>query len=160
MPASGSSDFYVQGFNQVAGDFTAPSGSFKIGSFLYASQTIFNHQSGNFNHNNGKVIFDPTASTCSQYTYTIDIIPGTNFYDLEINALYQTCGVNHIIATGTGDVVNAVHDFIQSDGLINGEFTLQNNLTISAGADGGTGTTTFIGAANQTYYQAAVRPCL
>ena len=153
-PAAGSPDFCVQGFNQVAGDFTAPPGNFKIGSFLYASQTIFNHQAGIFSHNNGRVIFDATAATCSQYTYTIDVLPATNFYDVEINSAYQTCNSNHIMTTGTGDVANAVHDFTHTDGIINGSFSLQNNLTINAGADGGTGTITFIGTANQTYYQA------
>ena len=112
-------DFYLNG-----GDFTSTSAILSVGGIQTAGNTvIFNHSAGNFYHNNGRVILNPYIATCSQYTYTIDVIPGTGFYDLEINAPYQTCGVNHIITTGTGDTINVVHDLTLTDGIIKGSFS-------------------------------------
>ena len=55
-PASGVTDFYIQGFNQTLGNFTAPTGSLSIGGTRSSNTILFKHSAGTFSHNNGIVI--------------------------------------------------------------------------------------------------------
>ncbi len=148
-PAMGTTDLSVTRFSLLQGDFTAPSGSFKIGASQPGS-TIFTHTSGTFNNNNGTVVFDPTGSTCGTHTYEVDVIPATVFYSITVNAP-QYCGYNAVVTSSTGDVLVAQNDFTHTNGVFNGEVNFQGNLIISSGADGGLGILRANGTGAQTY---------
>ncbi len=156
-PAVGTTDFLVQAFFLQAGDFTAPSGNLNVGGTWSTNQTLFGHSGGNFSHNNGTVLVNPNQSGCTQRTYTMDVIPATNLYNLVINGT-QSCGLNPIIATAAGDVVNCNNDITHTDAIISGQFAMQGNLIINSGSDGGTGTITVNGTGAETYSVAAGSP--
>ena len=80
----------------------------------------------------------------------MDVIPATTFYNIILNGI-ANCGINAIITTATGDVVNASNDLTHTDGVITGAFAVKNNLIIGTGADLGTGTITVDGTGAQTY---------
>ncbi len=137
-------------FALSGGTFTSTSGNFTITGSRGFSQTIFNHSAGTFNHNNGTVNINPNQTGCSQITYTIDVIAGTDFYNLGLNAS-PSCSVNPAIASGSGDVVNVTNDITHTDGFVTGAFAFQRNLIVGANADGGSGTITANGSGAQTY---------
>jgi hypothetical protein len=149
-PDSSTSDFYVQFLNLLSGDFTAPSGTLNIGGSWAANATLFNQTGGNFIHNNGTVSINPLQSTCTQRTFTTDVLPTTEFYNFNINAT-SVCVTLPIVTTPVGDTVHASHDLIHIDGIINGRFSVKNDLIIAATADGGTGNITVNGTGNQLY---------
>jgi len=156
-PFAGTTDFLVQSFSLIAGDFTSPTGTLNVGGTWTTSQTLFSHSGGIFNHNNGTVTINPNQSGCTQRTYTLDVIPSTTFYSLNINGT-ASCGINPIIATAAGDLVNCNSDITHTDGIISGQFAMQGNLFILAGSDGGTGSITVNGTTNETYNVAAGSP--
>ncbi len=155
-PAGGTTDFYMQGFTQTLGDFTAPTGTMNVGGTLSATQTIYSHVAGTFTHNNGTVVLNPNQSSGANAVYTIDVLPATLFYDFIING--TTSWGTSTIATAAGDLVQADNDFTHTDGIISGQFALRNNLFINATSDGGLGTITFNGAGAQTYTVAGGAP--
>lgn len=149
-PASSPMDFYCQSFELTNGSFTAPSGNFNIGGVWNANATIFTHSGGTFNANGGTVVLNPSSS-CTQYTYTVDIINATIFNNVTVQS--TTGCTPTIVTTAIGDVLNIAGDLTHSDGIINVDATVQGNLILTAGADGGYGTITLNGAGNQTYSQ-------
>jgi hypothetical protein len=155
-PAVGTTDFYMQGFTQTLGDFTAPTGNMNVGGTLATTQTIYAHIAGTFNHNNGTVVLNPNQSSGANAIYTIDVIPATLFYNFIING--TTSWGTSTLATGAGDLVQADNNFRHTDGIISGLFALRNNLFIDATSDGGLGTITFNGTGAQTYTVAAGSP--
>jgi len=157
MPDSSTVDFYVQYLNLMAGDFTAPTGTLNIGGPWAANTSLYIQSGGNYIHNNGLVSINPVQSTCTQRTFTLDIIPTTAFYNFEVNAA-TACAALPIVTTAVGDTVNASHDLIHADGIINGKFSVKNNLIISATADGGTGSITVDGSGDQYYIVDSLSP--
>ncbi|MBL7889603.1 MAG: hypothetical protein JNL24_08625, partial [Bacteroidia bacterium] len=155
-PAGGTTNFYMQGFTQTLGDFTAPTGIMNVGGTLQTTQTIYSHVAGTFTHNNGTVTLAPNQSSGANAVYTIDILPTTSFYNFTING--TTSWGTSTIATGAGDVVIADNDLTHTDGIISGTFEVKNNLIIGSGSDGGLGTITFSGTGAQTYSVAAGSP--
>ncbi len=152
-PMAGTTDFYMQSFSLLAGDFTAPSGNMNVGGTWTTSQTLFNHGGGNFTHNNGTLVVNPYCSVGTQLTWTLDVLPSTAFYNVTVNSGYGW--VMPLVATATGDVVNATNDLTHTDGYIVGQFAVKNNLYLGAGSDGGTGTITADGTGAQQYSTAA-----
>ncbi|MBL7897859.1 MAG: hypothetical protein JNJ99_04940, partial [Crocinitomicaceae bacterium] len=156
-PLAGTTDFLVQSFSLVAGDFTSPTGVLNTGGTWTTSQTLFSHSGGTFNHNNGTVTINPNQSGCTQRTYTLDVIPSTAFNSVNINGT-ASCGINPVIATAAGDLVNCNGDITHTDGIINGQFAMQGNLYILSGSDGGSGSITVNGTTNESYNVAAGSP--
>lgn len=156
-PAPGCTELFLQGFQQLAGNFTAPTGTLNVGGQWGSNVTIFSHQAGTFSHNNGIVEVNPSLIACANPTFTIDVIPATLFSEFVINGM-AGCGINANITTASGDVVQANSDFTHADGIISGNFAFRGNLWITNGADGGTGTLTANGTGGQTYFQTAGTP--
>jgi|GEM_PF-866061 len=149
-PATGTTDLSCQSFTLKQGRFISPSGNFNIGGTWNSSQTLFNHSGGSFDHNTGTVIINPIQPGCAQLAFTMDVLPSTDFYNLQLNAT-PSCGLNPIVTTAGSDVVNVVNDLTHTDGILNGQFTLKKNLIIANTSDGGTGLITVNGNTNQTY---------
>ncbi|HOY96586.1 MAG TPA: hypothetical protein PK509_12660, partial [Catalimonadaceae bacterium] len=156
-PAGGTTDLITQGFQLLAGAFTAPSGTLNVGGSWGTSVTIFGHSGGTFTHNNGTVEFNPNLINCANPTFTVDVLPTTLFYNFTVNGV-AGCGINATVSTASGDVVQGVNNFTHTDGIIAGSFAFQGNLIINSGADGGTGTITANGTGAQTYAQSAGTP--
>ncbi len=154
-PAVGTTDLYIQGLAILAGSFTAPTGEMNIGGKWDINTTLFTHTGGSFNANNGMVVINPSHG-CATRTYTLDVLPSTLFYNMEIKGLYNC--VSSTITTAAGDIVHVANDLIHSDGIINGEFSVKGNLIVNADADGGTGTIVLNSSGNQTYSVAEGAP--
>ncbi|HRG58857.1 MAG TPA: hypothetical protein PK323_07835, partial [Bacteroidia bacterium] len=148
-PNVGTTALSVVKFSLLQGDFTAPTGNFKIGG-AQSSSTIFTHTSGNFTHNNGTTTFDPQVPGCVAGAYTVDVLPATNFFNVTFNGT-QSCGNLSNINCAGADVIIALNDLTHIDGVFNGAATFANNLIIGPGADGGSGSITANGSAAQTY---------
>jgi hypothetical protein len=148
-PNGGTTALSLTKFSLLQGDFTAPTGNFRIGG-SQSSSTIFTHSAGTFSHNNGTTIFDPQVPGCVAGSYDIDIIPATNFYNVTITGT-QSCGNLANINTAVGDVILAQNDFTHTDGVFNGAASFANNLIIGSSSDGGSGSLTANGAGAQTY---------
>ena len=155
-PAGGTTDLLLQKFTLMAGGFTAPTGNFNIGG-TQNTATIFTHSGGTFTHNNSTTIFDPGVNGCTTGTFTIDVLNSTRFYSITLNGT-QSCGNLANINTAALDTLDAVNNFVHTDGVFNGFVQFKNNLTINAGADGGTGTIIADGTGAQTYTVAAGSP--
>ncbi|MBL7736435.1 MAG: T9SS type A sorting domain-containing protein [Chitinophagaceae bacterium] len=147
-PASGTTDLYIQGLSVLAGSFTAPTGTMNIGGDWNTNATLFTHNGGIFNANNGTAVINPGHS-CASRTYMLDVLPSTLFYNIEIKGLYNC--VNSAITTAAGDTVHVVNNFVHTDGILNGLFSVKGNLTVNADADGGTGMIILNSASSQTY---------
>ncbi|MBK6527037.1 MAG: hypothetical protein IPG07_16710 [Crocinitomicaceae bacterium] len=156
-PAFGTTDLFAQAFTLTNGTFTAPSSTLNLGGTWSIDQTLFTHSGGTFNHNSGTVVINPNQSGCTQRTFTIDVIAATVFNSFQINGT-QSCGLNPIITTALADVVNCNLNFTHTDGIINGQFSLQGDLIIAGGSDGGTGTITVNGTGTETYTVSAGSP--
>jgi hypothetical protein len=136
-PAVGTTDFSVQGFHQITGDFTAPSGNFRIGGTWSSNQTLLSHAGGVFTHNNATTIFDP-FSNCFWGTYTIDIIPSTQFNHFTFDAS-GSCGVTSNVTITAGDTIDVTGNLIYTNGAINTGFVeAAGNVTVQSTFDGGT----------------------
>ena len=155
-PMAGTTDFYMQSFSLLAGAFTAPSGNMNVGGTWTTSQTLFNHGGGTFTHNNGTLVVNPYCSVGSQLTWTIDVLPSTDFYNVTVNSGYGW--VMPLVATAVADTVNATNDLTHSDGFITGLFEVKRNLIINAGSDGGTGAIVADGTGAQEYQIASGSP--
>ncbi|MBL7812771.1 MAG: choice-of-anchor D domain-containing protein [Bacteroidetes bacterium] len=149
-PATGVTDLSAQSFTLQQGHFVAPSGTFNIGGTWATSQTLFTHTGGYFDHNSGTVLINPNQPSCTQLTFTLDVLPGIDFYNLTINAT-PSCGINPIVVTASGDVPNVANTLTHTDGILNGTFTLKKDLVIASTSDGGTGVVTVDGNGAQTY---------
>ncbi|MCB9197410.1 MAG: T9SS type A sorting domain-containing protein [Flavobacteriales bacterium] len=156
-PAGGTTDFSMQAFILNQGSFTAPTGTMKIGGTFSANTTLFTHTAGTFTHNNGEVEFDPYRASCTQTTFTVDVLTSTQFYDVEINGS-QSCGVSAVLTTAAGDTLDAAHDFIHTNGYLNGMWELKNDLYIGASSDGGLGQIIFNSTVGQQYSVNAAAP--
>jgi hypothetical protein len=161
VAAAGTTALTTQAFTMQSGSFTAPTGNLTVGGPWSASQTLFTHSGGTFNHNNGTLVLDPNGSYCyAQAVFTMDVITSTTFYNINLNGTH-VCGYSAYFATAAGDTVDATNDLTHTDGYITGLFQLENNLIIGANSDGGTGTIIAAGTGAQTYSQsgAAARTC-
>jgi hypothetical protein len=160
-PAIGNTALSVQGFKLVNGNFQAPTGTFEIGGTYNSSFTLFQHLGGSFDANTGTVEFDPFINSCSNTTYTIDVLDSTEFYNVLINGT-QGCGQSANFNTGAFDTVNAVNNFRHNNGFINGFWEVKNNLIISSSADGGLGKLIFNGNGDQEYdvSSGGIRTCI
>ena len=156
IPAGGTTDLGLLKFTLMSGSFTAPTGNFSIGG-AQVTATIFTHSGGTFTHNNGTTVFDPTVNGCVTGNFTIDILNNTRFYNVTMNGA-SGCGNLANIYTAANDTLDAVNNFIHSDGVFHGFVQFKNNLTINAGADAGTGTIIADGTGAQTYSVASGIP--
>ena len=147
-PVSGTTNLYIQGLSVLAGSFTAPTGTMNIGGDWNANVTLFTHTGGIFNANNGMVVVNPNHG-CATRAYALDVLPSTLFYNMEIKGLYNC--VNSAITTAAGDTVHVANNFVHTDGILNGLFSVKGNLTVNADADGGTGMIILNSAGDQTY---------
>ncbi|MBL7812770.1 MAG: choice-of-anchor D domain-containing protein [Bacteroidetes bacterium] len=150
--ATGTTDFFMQSFTLVAGNFTAPAGNMNVGGTWNQNLTIFNHTGGIFNHNNGTVTINAN-SPCTQWTQTVDVLNSTQFYHFTVQS--TTGCAAQIVTTAAGDTLDVLGNFTHTDGIYNGIAELKGNLIINSGSDGGTGIIIFNGTGAQTYYQAA-----
>lgn len=160
-PGPGTTMFSVQGFRLMRGSFSAPTGTFAIGGTMQGNATLFQHVAGSFLHNSGTVLFDPFRSSCTQTTFTMDVLPATWFHDLVLNGSHG-CGLHAWLTTATGDTLKAAHDLSHENGLLSGHYLCRNDLWIGSSADGGTGSIILQGTAAQMYHAsaAASRTCV
>ena len=150
--AGGTTDLTVFQFSLLAGSFTAPTGTMTM-NYSGGSATTFNVASGStFSHNNGTVNFSGIPVGCTQ-TFTADVSTTLTLYNVIISSTAGGCNPT-IVAPGAGDTISIAHDFTQTDGILNGSWEMQGNVSIGAGADGGTAPLTFTGPNNQTYTNA------
>ena len=148
--AGGTTSLYLQKFSLVSGNFHAPSGTLAVGGAWGSSQNLFTHSGGNFHDSNGTVLFDPVVNSWTgSPTFTFDVIPSTQLYNLTLNA--STCCNTAIIASAAGDSVEVKNNLTHSDGSVSGTFQLKNNLIVNSGSDGGTGVIYIDGSSTQTY---------
>ncbi|MBL7888762.1 MAG: T9SS type A sorting domain-containing protein, partial [Bacteroidia bacterium] len=148
-PAGGTNDFYMQGFTQTLGDFTAPTGIMNVGGALQTTQTIFSHVAGTFTHNNGTTVFNPIQSSGANATYTVDIINTTVFNNVTVNET-QSWGTA-TLASGAGDTLDVVDDLVFTDGRSTAVFEVAGNVTVQSGHDGGNGLLIFKNGNSQSF---------
>ncbi|NQX98868.1 MAG: hypothetical protein HRT73_13470, partial [Flavobacteriales bacterium] len=134
----------------LGGVFTSTSGTMFIGQTIDSDITIFDHQTGTFNHNNGTVEFNPTCTNWATRTYTIDVNSSTLFNHVILDANSSASG-DEKFATPVNDTVQCVGNLTHDDGSVNGIFATQQNLIINAEATEGTGWFILNGTTNQTY---------
>jgi len=115
------------------------------------NQALLTISGGVFNANNGSVVINPSPN-CATRVYTLDVLPSTLFYNMEIKGLYNC--VSSTIASVT-DTIHIANNLIHTDGILNGLFSVKGNLIVNANADGGMGTIVLNGSGNQTYAGAA-----
>ena len=144
-------EFRIQRFNQVLGDFTAPTGIFFIGGSWNANLTIFNHTAGSFDHNNGTVEFDPTCTSYNTRTYTIDVIPSTIFNNIVLDATSTQSG-DETIFIANGDTLHAVGNALLDDGATSGGWIgVEGNATVMSTITNGAAPIVFLGNNAQTF---------
>ncbi|MCB0479640.1 MAG: hypothetical protein KDC84_15845, partial [Crocinitomicaceae bacterium] len=144
-------------FSLSGGSFLSTTATLFVGGTFSANTTLFTHTAGTFTHNNGEVEFDPYRASCTQTTFTVDVLTSTQFYDVEINGS-QSCGVSAVLTTAAGDTLDAAHDFIHTNGYLNGMWELKNDLYIGASSDGGLGQIIFNSTVGQQYSVNAAAP--
>ena len=143
----GNTNLLVQGFNQVLGDFSAPSGTFSIGGTWGSNSVIFNHSAGTFSNNNGVVIFE-TFSNCYYGVFGINVLPTTSFYDIIFNG-GASCGAYSTFTIAANDTLEATNTLTLSNGAINSNFISCNgNVYLQSGYDGGNASLVFTGSGN------------
>jgi len=146
--ALGTTDLYCSRFDLFNGEFIAPSNLFKISnSWGWSNVNIFNHTGGTFNHNNGRIRFQPTGN--NNRVFTVNTMPGDRFYNVELDI--NGGNVNTRINVTVGDTVYAINNLLHNDGRIDGLFALEQNLTIDNTAEDGNGWFIFLGTGNQTW---------
>jgi hypothetical protein len=121
-----------------------------IGGLWGINQTLFNHLAGTFSHNNGTVNINPQQTGCTQLTFTVDVLPATAFYNFIINA-NPSCGVNPIVTTAPGDILEVINQITYIDGICTARVELTGNAVVQSGHDGGLGRLTFKGSNAQTF---------
>ena len=157
----GDSDITINGrFILSGGTFTSTSELMTIGENICTNITIFDHQAGTFNHNDGTVEFNPSCTSWSTRTYTIDVLNATTFNHVILDANSSGSG-DERLTTAAGDTVQCVGNLTHDDGSVYGLFATEANLTINTEASQGNGWFIFNGTGAQTYTQssAAARTC-
>lgn len=143
-------------FTLSGGSFTSSSTNFYIGGTRAAAAAIFTHSAGTFTHNSGTVSFDP-SSACAFYTFTIDILTSTRFYNVTVNALGAGgCGENTVIPAAN-DSIDVTNNFIHNNGILAGIWDIKGNITCGSQPDGGSGYVYLSGSGAQTYAYTAGR---
>lgn len=152
-PASGTTVLQTQGFEMLAGSFTAPGGVFQdiIPLDYYYNNffgTLFKHSGGSFNHGNGTLSFTGCGWVVNP---TVDILNTTQFYDVTLN-IWMCSGYAQTLTTASGDTIDVEHNLILTDGWFYGYMEVKGNATVQSGFDGGTGTLLFTGSgSNQNF---------
>jgi hypothetical protein len=146
---SGTTTLCVQRFKLSTGSFTAPSGNFYIGGGWNENIYLFNHVAGSFVNNSGTVIFDPYINGWSASTFTVDVIPSTRFYNLNVNL--TTCCSSASLNGIAGDTLHVSNLLNYQDGICNTMMDCGGNVSVSSGFDGGTGTLVFNGTTDQSF---------
>ena len=148
-PAVGTVDFYMQGYTQTLGDFTAPTGNMNVGGTLATSQTIFNHIAGSFVPNGGTVVMNPNQSSGANAIYTINVIAATAFNNVALNG--TTSWGTSTITTAAGDTVDVVASLAYIDGYSTALIEAASNVVVQSGHDGGNGLLIFKGSSSQNF---------
>src|SRR5439155_3049720 len=126
-------------FTLQAGTFTAPAGTLTV-TDATGYGTTFTNSGGIFNHNNGTVQF-------TGYVVTADVPANQPFNNVTV-ALAD----GYPLTITAGKTLTALGTFTHTDGVINtGTIGARGDVTINAGADGGTALLSFTGTANETY---------
>ncbi len=156
--AGGTTDLSAWGFVLLAGTFTAPTGTLQVGYYVGAclpsTFNTFTVSGGTFNHNNGTVafVFSGTSYSCTeQFT-----VPGggLTLYNIVINASHASEPSYVHYVDLVGGALTVAGSFTHASGVLSGTWYLQGDVSIGAGADGGTAPLTFTGPNNQTYANA------
>ncbi len=150
---AGTTDLYCTRFSLFNGTFDAPSGNFYIGGTWATNVTLLDNSGGTFNHNNGKVNFDPDFSGCGTRTASVSLtaVPKMQFYDVEIDVDNISCTEDRFNIPA-GDTLIVINDYTHRDGFVNtGVVSVQGDLFLESGADGGTATIHVVGGAVQEY---------
>ena len=149
-PAMGTTDFSVQAFSLVAGDFTAPSGDLNVGGTWTTSQTLFSHSGGTYAHNNGTLMVNPYCNVGPMLTWTLDVLPTTVLYDVTINANQAWTMPQCLIPAADSVHVDGI--LLLSDGRVNGgTLDAHGAVQVLPGYDGGNARLLFHGSGAQTF---------
>src|SRR5207249_2962702 len=139
--AAGASASLTGDFTLQAGTFTASSGTLTVGIDIGGASN-FTISGGTFNHNNGTVQFGDG----NNYGITVDVPGSVNFNNVTVDMAGAPLTIT------SGETLNVLGTFTHTDGPINtGTIAAQGNVTINAGADGGTAVLQFTGGNAQTY---------
>lgn len=148
--ASGTTAFYIAGFSLVNGTFTSPTGIFNIGGSWATNATLFSQSGGTYNHNNGTLCINPTVSSwVGSPTFTIDVLPSTTFYNVNINA--ASCCNTATLTTASNDTIDATGSLIYTDGKSTATVEASGDVTVMSTHDSGSGKLIFKGSSNQSF---------
>ncbi len=151
--AAGTTTLRCTQFSLINGTFNAPSDSLHIGGSWAANVTLLTNTGGTYNHNNGKVLFDPDFSGCGTRTASVTITasPKMEFYDVEIDVDNISCTEDRFDIP-VGDTLIVLNEYTHRDGFVNtGVVTVEGDLFLESGADGGTATIQVTGTNVQEY---------
>ncbi|MEP7265254.1 MAG: T9SS type A sorting domain-containing protein [Bacteroidota bacterium] len=148
--AGGTTSFYIAGFSLVNGSFTAPTGIFNIGGPWATNATLFTQSGGTYNHNNGTLCINPTVSSwVGSPTFTLDVLPSTSFYNVNINA--ATCCNTATFTTAANDTIDVTGSLLYTDGRSTATVEASGDVTVMSTHDSGSGKLIFKGSSNQTF---------
>jgi hypothetical protein len=151
VASSGSTTLNVSGFTLTQGTFTAPTGVMIVGKVVTSggNDTVFSITTGTFNNNGGTIKFDSNNICCDAGTHTIDVNSSLTLNNVEVSL---DSGINFsTLALGAGDSLTTTGNLTHSHGILNGTWTVQGNVSVGAGADGGSAVLTFTGTNSQTW---------
>ena len=112
---------------------------------------------GTFDHNNGTIEFDPSCTSYSTRTYTINVSATTAFNNVVLDASSSSAG-DETITTASGDTAFCIGAITHDDGVVGGTFALEDDLTINSEANGGSGWFVFNGTGTQKYQVSSGSP--
>jgi hypothetical protein len=145
-PAGGTTDLNLVFFSLLAGSFTAPSGTFTVGTSVNSDVSILVVASGGtFDHNGGGIVF--TSAGGSNNTQTIDVDTTLTLHSVTVSGSDN----DDNFSVASGDTLVLVGNLIQTNSRVNGTWEVQGNTTIATTADGGGTTLAFTGNNDQTY---------
>lgn len=133
---TGSGDFGVGSFTLTSGTFTSTTGTLTVrGNFTHTA-------GGTFNHNNG------TVELYYGTSFTIDVATTETF-----NNLTGNCDTNtDTLTIASGDTLIVLGTFTHTNGGFNtGTVEARSNVSVSAGADGGSALLSLTGSNDQAY---------
>lgn len=138
------------------GTFTAPTGTLTLVGTACGTENLFNKTGGTFSHNNGTTQFTGASNGYCNGNYTITSVSALSFYHLKFDnyATYSGNGsiysANQTLNVAGNLTIGATVGMVKLDST---NYNLSGNLSVIAGANGGTASLNFVGSSTQTLSQ-------
>ncbi|HPI39688.1 MAG TPA: hypothetical protein PLJ21_02720, partial [Pseudobdellovibrionaceae bacterium] len=156
-PDVSSTNLSIQALYLLSGELVAPTGIFRIIKTAAFTTTVFQYTAGTYTHNNGTLTFD-YSNGASHGTGNIDVPIGISFWNLN----FATTLYNATWTLGAGQTINVQNNYTQkrvsggnSVTVNNGIIYIAKDITVEAGANGGSTALVLNGTGNQTFTSAA-----